>query len=454
MRMFVTMMLCVCVLGAVVVPATAADPLTEQRRAQNKLLALRAARADAIRKLAERIKGLHITSTTSVKDFVTENDRIEAGMVAFLSGMREVGKPRYMEDLTCELTMEVTLKTVITTLKQLHRAHYRGTRVKINDFEKMTVTNKFTVIRETGSGAPREDEPPLVVPGPGESRASFTNVVPKIKAHWLKHCTGRGRLMAERAARMDGMRKLGERIKGVHITSETTVQDFVARSDQINVAMATFLKGAREIGTRYHDDELIVEVEMQVKLRTLYASLKSWGQAHYRGDRTTLRSLEKLSVRAEDKIIREIGMGVPPARYLRQPVSRAAMVEMRMAPKAPPWISQTVKATGDGAIDAANPNQASAKLMAFRAAEMDARRKLAEQIEGLMITSQTSVKDFVADNDQIRAEMLAFQQGAHVLEGSKRVNPDKTVQVDVEIELTPLWRRIVRIRKTTVTVNR
>lgn len=375
-------------------------------------------------------------------------------MVAFLSGMREVGKPRYMEDLTCELTMEVTLKTVITTLKQLHQAHYRGSRVKINDFEKMTVTNKFTVIRETGSGAPREDEPPMVVPGPGEERATFTNVVPKIKAHWMKHCTGRGRLMAERAARMDGMRKLAERIKGVHITSETTVQDFVAESDQVNVGMSTFLRGAREIGRRYHDDELIVEVEMQVKLRTLYASLKSWGQAHYKGSRATLRSIEKLTVRAEDKIIREIGMGVPPVRYLRQPLPKPAMVEMQLAPKTPPWISRTMKATGDGAIDPDNPNQASAKLMAFRAAEMDARRKLAEQIEGLMITSETSVKDFVANNDTIRTEMLAFQQGAHVLEGTKRVNPDKTVQVDVEIELTPLWRRIVRIRKTTVTVER
>ena len=169
---------------------------------------------------------------------------------------------------------------------------------------------------------------------------------------------------------------------------------------------------------------------------------------------SAIRSIEKLTVRAEDKIIREIGMGVPPIKYLRQPLPRPAMVEMQLAPKTPPWISRTMKATGDGAIDPDNPNQASAKLMAFRAAEMDARRKLAEQIQGLMISSETSVKDFVADDDTIRSEMLAFQQGAHVLEGTKRVNPDKTVQVDVEIELTPLWRRIVHIRKTKVVVRR
>ena len=48
-----------------------ADAVSDKRRAQNKLLAYRAARADAIRKLAERIQGLTITSETKVKDFVT-----------------------------------------------------------------------------------------------------------------------------------------------------------------------------------------------------------------------------------------------------------------------------------------------------------------------------------------------------------------------------------------------
>ena len=61
--------------------AMAADSLTEQQKAQNKLLAYRAARADALRKLGERIKGLHITSETTVKDFVTESDKIQTAMM-------------------------------------------------------------------------------------------------------------------------------------------------------------------------------------------------------------------------------------------------------------------------------------------------------------------------------------------------------------------------------------
>jgi len=103
----------------------AQDAAVVKRTAQNKLLAQRAARADAIRKLAERIRGLMITSETTVRDFVTESDVIETSMIAFLSGMREK-KVRHMEDGTCEVTMEVTLQDVIVNLKHIHQRHYKG----------------------------------------------------------------------------------------------------------------------------------------------------------------------------------------------------------------------------------------------------------------------------------------------------------------------------------------
>ena len=81
--------------------------------------------------------------------------------------------------------------------------------------------------------------------------------------------------------------------------------------------------------------------------------------------------------------------------------------------------------------------------MAFRAAEIDARRKLAEQIQGLRITSNTSVADFVAQNDEIRTSMMAFQQGAHVLDHTRKVNPDGTAEATVEIDMKPLWNSIL-----------
>ena len=429
---------------------------SDARKAQNKLLAYRAARADGIRKLAERINGLFITSETTVKDFVAESDTINTAMRAFLTGVREKSKPKWMEDGTCEVVMEVTIEEVIVALKQMCTKYYKGDKFKVAMFDKMTVTNKRKILRETGMGAPRPDlaEEDLVPVGEA-GLASMTNLRGAARGYWMARCTGRGRLMAVRAARLDGLRRLSERIYGLMITSETSVRDFVAESDEIRTAMAAFIRGAREHGIRYHADELIVEVEMEVTLRQLLVNLKSWRTKYYKGDRVRVRDFEQLIVKAKDKKIRETGMGVPPEKYLvAEKVTVVEKAVMALGAKAPGWVSDTMRSVGRAAMDAENPNKAQAKLMAFRAAELDARRKLAEQIDGLMITSRTSVRDFVAENDEIRTAMLTFQQGGSVVKDSQKLQADGTAEATVEIDLKPLWNMILYYqRKLSITIR-
>jgi len=84
--------------------------------------------------------------------------------------------------------------------------------------------------------------------------------------------------------------------------------------------------------------------------------------------------------------------------------------------------------------------------MAQRAAELDARRKLAERINGLAITSNTRVKDFVAESDEINTAMMTFQAGAYVVDGSAKVE-DGIVSVTVEIEMKPLWNSVLFYKK-------
>ena len=426
------------------------DAVSEKRKAQNKLLAYRAARADAIRKLAERIKGLNITSKTRVQDFVTESDTIRTSMDTFLVGLKEKDV-KHLEDGVCEVVMEIKLTQVIATLKRIHSAHYKGDKIKLRDFQQMTTTNKISILRETGQGVPREElmEDELVAPATGATQATFSGASAAARAYWAKYCTARGRLMAERAARLDALRKLAERIKGLRITSKTTVQDFVTESDEIKTRLETFIKGMKEVGRRYHKDELIIEVEMQIKLREFLLTLKSWTQMHLKGDRIKLRQLEEAVVRTRDKVIRETGMGVPPEAYLKKDT---VTVEIRktvaLAAASPPWATQTKDAVGKAAIDTEDTNKARAKLMAYRAAELDARRKLAEQINGLMITSRTSVLNFVTQSDKIRTSMLTFQQGAQVVENSQKLLSDGSVQVTVEIDLKPLWSSILYYQRT------
>ena len=435
-------MLCWLMCAAVLaVAATArADAVAEKRAAQNKLLAMRAARVDAMRKLAERINGLMITSETTVKDFVATDDRIRTEMMSWLSGMKEVGEPRFTPDGICEVTLEVTIQEVVTELKRLHKKYYKGDKVRTRDIEKILTRVEEKTLRETGSGAPRPEFEPRGQLAPPD--AGGQDIMPQEAwAYWGAHCTGRGRLMAQRAARLDALRKLGERIKGLLITSTTTVKDFVATSDDIETRMRTFLRGAREVGTRYHISELIVEVEMEITLQDLVVNLQRWHKEYYRGDRFRSADFQKITTRMEEKTLRETGMGVPPEKYLKDlgPRDQVAVNVGRQAVDWPP----AMRVTGQAAVDDAAGNAAQAKLMAYRAAELDARRKLAEQLDGLMITSNTSVKDFVALDDQIRTSMMTFQQGARRVNGSERLLPDGTAEVMVEIDTQPLVNMIL-----------
>ena len=425
-----------------------ADVVSEKREAQNRLLALRAARADAIRRLAERIHGLTITSGTTVRDFVAESDDIEATMMAFLNGMREVGKPKFMDDGTCEVVMEVTLQELIVTLKTAYRRHYDSQRgkIKIEDFEKMRIATQAKVIRETGSGLPRPElmEEPLS-PVQGASTVSASHLTGKAKAYWKARCTPRGRLMALRAARVDGMRRLAERIKGVTITSDTSVRDFVAESDRIELDMEAFIRGAREVGVRYHADELIAEVEIAVTWRELIAGLKKFHTEHYKGRKVKIKDIEKISLRTRDTVIRETGMGVPPEIYLKEITEEEKQV-MAMGAEAPLWVTRTLQALGRAAVDG-DAEQAKASLMAKRGAELDGRRQLSLMINKLQIPPSATVKDFGDVNEEIGSAMLTFHQGARPVEGSDKFLSDGTVEVTVEIHLKPLWNLILHYHK-------
>jgi len=77
--------------------------------AQQRTSALTSARIDAYRRLMEVIKGINLTGETVVNNSMVESDVIRVTVEGTLRGFRTVGSPRYMEDGTVELDVEVSL---------------------------------------------------------------------------------------------------------------------------------------------------------------------------------------------------------------------------------------------------------------------------------------------------------------------------------------------------------
>jgi hypothetical protein len=73
------------------------------------------------------------------------------------------------------------------------------------------------------------------------------------------------RLLANRAAVVDGYRQLAELISGVRVDSETVVKDFVIESDTIKTQVSALVKGAK-LGEAQYLSDGTVEVELAVSL--------------------------------------------------------------------------------------------------------------------------------------------------------------------------------------------
>lgn len=82
-------------------------------------------------------------------------------------------------------------------------------------------------------------------------------------------------------------------------------------------------------------------------------------------------------------------------------------------------LSEIVSATGFGTVDSTKVvNPAQGKMMAKRAAKVDAMRQLSETVKGVKLTSGTTIEEYEVTSDIIATRIRGVLQGAFVLKES------------------------------------
>lgn len=199
------------------------------------------------------------------------------------------------------------------------------------------------------------------------------------------------RLQYVRAAEIDAARVLAERIVGIALEGGTTVRDLAAANDDIKGALEATLKGIKTTeGPTYCEDGR-VEVVRAVNLHSL---------------------LEVVVQR----------QGKEASTYLKT-------------------VDETIDALGNAAIPGSLGHK---HVMAKRAAEMDVYRRLAERAMGVQVSSDTTVKDFVAENDAVKTTFANALKSAEIT--AITYNADGTASVTAALKVGPLVRTIVRTR--------
>jgi hypothetical protein len=78
------------------------------------------------------------------------------------------------------------------------------------------------------------------------------------------------------------------------------------------------------------------------------------------------------------------------------------------------WGGGYIEARGEG-VYPDTPNRAQARLMARRAAIVDAQRNLLEAVQGVRVTAETKVKNFTLVSDEVKTEVEGFIKNAVVI---------------------------------------
>ncbi|MBI5818069.1 MAG: LPP20 family lipoprotein [Verrucomicrobia bacterium] len=409
---------------------------------QEKLLAKNAALRDGQRNLLEQIKGLRIDGSSTVRDFVTQSDQINTAMMHELRGATIVPGSETWDGELYRLEVQVTIQQVRAAIEQIQRTYPSG-RTYVT--ENMITMNREVLIKAQGQGSTRAaavGAPLGAVPGAASAPAPYMGtaaIVPRQVPPGWENVTVQGRLLAERAARADAMRKLAERIRGVHITATTTVRDFVTQSDAIDAQFRARLVGARQVGpTRFLPDqtcEMDLEVSIQDVTKWL-TEVQDWavhpGAPHLDHPIRTYQ-FERIMDFSPERVLRETGAGVPRGDTIRG----AAPASSSFAPPPPAAAPvEVVSAKGSG-VPRDGEAGAAARLSAERAAEVDARRNLLEKVQGVLIEGQTTVKDFMVQSDQVRASVQSMLQGSDLSE--PKYMSDGSVEVIASVPLDKIF---------------
>ncbi len=105
------------------------------------------------------------------------------------------------------------------------------------------------------------------------------------------------------------------------------------------------------------------------------------------------------------------------------------------------WGPVILRAKGSAIPPPDSVSPAQARLMALRAARVEALRNLLEQSYSVTIVSNSTVQDYVLKNDAVKAKVDGFIKGAWVSE--ERLLADGSYEVEMEIGLGIGFRRML-----------
>lgn len=376
---------------------------------------LRAASRRAVESLYDHISAESITSTVTVGSFIKDLD-VKHEFMKTLYRADQIGGPRWLDQSTVQVQLEIPTERVVYALKQLKAAYPKQSPVTIDQIEH-AAQDWPRVFSATGTSA---------------AAKALVEIRPAASGPWAQ-IPDAARQKALSAANTDATRRVMDSVSPVVLEDHTTLADGFANpkvGDQVRQWLSQ-----RPVTRVDFRDNLQVEVALAVDEQDLFSVVR---------DALSQQNAIPLPKDSADwkRIERDFNARFIPAvgrasvKDVAPPVERVQAAPLPT--QAPTWVTERIDVQGS-----ADPVQGfNRKLRTAIAAERDARNKLQARIEAFPYDKGMTVGEAAKHDPRLARAVERTIQDARVYRTTYRA--DGTVEVKVMADMRDLWDELRR----------
>lgn len=374
-----------------------------------------AAQANAVDALREEIGRLPLADNLTVQDFLDQTSSSDE-LDKTLQRAQQVGGPRWLDEQTCQVRLEISGTRVANALSRIATTHQKNSPISPDQlqFAMRDWNNRTFAATGSSTGAAAvEDAAPVSAIDPWAAIDE----------------SARRRAVIE--ARENAIHNVLESIRPIELTKGKTISDILSANHGALERTLTDFLAARPVTAVVFQDDMTVKLTLANPSPEFFDAFRDAAQAQ---KNLPLPADEQGWNQLRQRMIEQLAPAVGIGRIPDEKAVRPNAASMMLA-NPPDWVNRQIDAEGS-----ADP--AGSKLRAARHAEIDARVKLEAQIDALKLTDTQTIAQAAKQNPLIRDAVVRTLRRARIYKSDYR--SDGSVWVYMSLDLQDLWEELQR----------
>jgi hypothetical protein len=382
---------------------------------------VRAATADAVENLLDEVSRASLTRNLTVDDFVRRtNSRDE--LVKVLQRAQQIGGPRWIDDHTCQIELQISGPVVGAALKRIAAANPRHAPLAQGELERAVKQWDERSFSATGAATSRL---------PAAAKARGMDRIGQRRDPW-QDVSQAARDQAVAAAKADAARRSLSSVRPISLTPRSTVgdalevkavgegmQSWFASQAPARVELTDDMEAVVELGgTPAETFETFRDLAVKQKEVALPADDRGWSKA---------------KDEFEHRMVTPIGRAVVVIGGAGEHEVVAGPKPLALPSRAPKWADRRIEASASGGAGGS-------KLLAARAAESTAEQKLRRQIEELELNDKQTLAQAAKDDPRVEQALRRALTRTRIAKADYHANG--SADVVVYLDLANLWQEL------------